>query len=334
MTNCLLYGATGYSGSRIARAARRAGLAPILAGRNPDSLRPLAKELGLPWRAAELSDTVALCDIFQDVAVVLNCAGPFVDTHRPVLDACLRSGSHYLDISGEVAVYESLAAQQAAALKANIMLMPGIGFDMVPGDCLALGLQQRLPDATELCVAYSIHGSVSRGTLRSMPSGNTVLLRRANALVADPAPQAKRFQFDLSDPQSRVDCQPLSFGDISIAWRSTGIANIRSYMHVSEQFQVMAMAAASGDIDALPAGPDDAELRAEKAYIAAEIRNAQGDCRRASMTLPHLYQATFDCASEILKRCVDGETRPGFQTPAGHFGSALIEQLGYDCQWE
>ena len=334
MTQCLIYGATGYSGSRIARAARLAGLTPILAGRNAETLRPLANELGLSWRVAELSDTQALSEIFKGVAVVLNCAGPFIDTHHAVLEACLQSGSHYLDISGEVDVYESLAAQQAAALQANIMLMPGVGFDMVPGDCLAQGLHQRLPDATELCVAYSIRGTVSRGTLRSMPTGDTVMVRKANALVAEPDPQAKRFQFDLSDCQSAVDCQPLSFGDISIAWRSTGIANIRSYMHVSEQFQAMAIAAASGDIDALPAGPSDAELREEKAYIAAEIRNAHGDCRRASMTLPHLYQATFDCASEILKRCVNGDTTPGFQTPAGQFGTALLEHLGYHCQWE
>jgi short subunit dehydrogenase-like uncharacterized protein len=63
----------------------------------------------------------------KDVAVVLCAAGPFSTTSRPVADACLRSRVHYLDITGEIDVFEALAARDAEAKARGIMLLPGVG---------------------------------------------------------------------------------------------------------------------------------------------------------------------------------------------------------------
>src|SRR5215813_11797080 len=105
----LLYGATGYSGRLIAGAAAELGMRPVLGGRDGTRLSALAETFGLEYRVASLSDSNRLDSVLRDVQVVLHAAGPFSATSRPVLDACMRTGTHYLDITGEVPVIEALA---------------------------------------------------------------------------------------------------------------------------------------------------------------------------------------------------------------------------------
>ena len=78
-----------------------------------------------------------------------------------MVDACLHTGTHYLDLTGEIPVYEAIASRDAEAKARGVMLLPGTGFDVVPTDCLALHLKQRLPSATRLSLAF--HGEGPAG---------------------------------------------------------------------------------------------------------------------------------------------------------------------------
>src|SRR5206468_1467866 len=120
----LLYGATGYTGKKIAQQAVRQGLRPILAGRG-DGVRRVAAELGLPARVFGLDDAAAVRTGLDGVHAVLHCAGPFSATAAPMIEACLATGAHYLDITGEIAVFEFAASRDADALKRGVVLCPG-----------------------------------------------------------------------------------------------------------------------------------------------------------------------------------------------------------------
>src|SRR5687768_8923152 len=144
----VLYGATGYTGRLIARLASTYDIRPILAGRNPDAVAALARELGFEHRVFSLDDDAALERALRGASAVLHCAGPFSLTSEPMANACLRTGVHYIDITGEIDVFEQLHARDAAARAAGMMLLPGAGFDVVPSDCLAAHLKRRLPSAT------------------------------------------------------------------------------------------------------------------------------------------------------------------------------------------
>ena len=152
----LIYGATGYTGKLIAKAASDRGARPILAGRNLDKVKRVAEPLGLSARAFDLGDPARIDAAIKDVSVVLCAAGPFSATSRPVADACLRNRVHYLDITGEIDVFEALAARDAEAKARGVMLLPGVGFDVVPSDCLAAHLKRRLPDANDLKLYLSL----------------------------------------------------------------------------------------------------------------------------------------------------------------------------------
>jgi short subunit dehydrogenase-like uncharacterized protein len=167
----LIYGAPGYTGRLIVARARAAGLRPILAGRDAAAVHTLAAAHRLEARIATLDAPATLDALLRGVTVVLHCAGPFSRTSAPMVAACLRTGVHYLDITGELQVFEAVAAQHDAAKRAGVMLMPGTGFDVVPSDCLAAHLHRRLPTATALALGFRALGGVSRGTALTMVEG-------------------------------------------------------------------------------------------------------------------------------------------------------------------
>src|SRR3954463_9446409 len=172
MSELLVYGANGYTGELIARRGVERGLRPVLAGRRAEALASLAAELGLEARTFSLEDPAAVDQGIAGAKVVLNCAGPFARTAEPLAGGCLRARAHYLDITGEVAVFAALAARDAEARAAGVMLLPGAGFDVVPTDCLAAHLHRRLPTAQALRLAFRPSGGLSRGRALT-PAGGT-----------------------------------------------------------------------------------------------------------------------------------------------------------------
>lgn len=188
-SNLLIYGSNGYTGALITRRAVKQGLRPIMGGRDPKLISPLATEFGLEYRCFGLDDPAAIDRALDDVTVVLNCAGPFSHTTKPIVDGCMRTGTNYLDITGEIGVLEALAARDNEAKSAGIMLLPAVGFDVVPSDCLAAHLKKRLPMATHLTLGIRALGKVSRGTSTTMVEGigRGGLIRRDGSLVQVPA---------------------------------------------------------------------------------------------------------------------------------------------------
>ena len=225
----LIYGSYGFTGNLIARLAVQRGLRPILAGRDPQRLARQAVELGLEHVAFSLDDRAAAHQALQNTFAVLHCAGPFVHTALPMAEACLRAGVHYLDITGEITVFEALAVRDAEAQAAGVMLLPGVGFDVVPTDCLAAHLKQRLPSATQLVLGIkTVGGRSSHGTMESaiesLPLGGKA--RRDGELVDVPLGTLTR-QIDFGrGPRPAV---AVPWGDVTTAWHSTSIPNIEVY---------------------------------------------------------------------------------------------------------
>ena len=161
----LLYGANGYTGTLIAKMANEFQLHTILCGRNEMALKTLSESVQSNYIIADLNDANTLDKALQDVPLVLHAAGPFKHTAQQMIEACLRTKTHYIDITGEILVYELAKKYDEAAKQAGIIIMPGVGFDVVPTDCMALFLKNKMPNATELKLAFaSIGGGVSHGT--------------------------------------------------------------------------------------------------------------------------------------------------------------------------
>ncbi len=220
MCRILIYGANGYTGELIVALAVAEGCQPLLAGRSLKKIESLAGRYKLPFRIFDLDDAKKIASNIADVAVVLNCAGPFTRTASAIAEACIQEGVHYLDITGEVEVFELLAAMGDRARSRGVMLMPGVGFDVVPSDCLAAHLKRRMPDAVSLTLAFQASGKPSHGTATTMVENlhRGGLVRRSGRLVAVPsAARVKEVDFGygqiktMSIPPPGVTCPPPGF---------------------------------------------------------------------------------------------------------------------------
>jgi short subunit dehydrogenase-like uncharacterized protein len=227
----MVYGATGYVGEHVAREATRSGTTAIVAGRYGAKLDGIAREMGLRHRVFGLDDPARIDRALQDVAVVLNCAGPFKNTAEPLVKACLRSRVHYLDITGEIPVFEALQGRDARAKARGVMLLPGVGFDVVPTDCLALHLKQRLPSATRLRLAFQSIGpaglppGTQRTAIELLHYGDRV---RRNGRLTTPKAAGRTISVDFGG--GAVEAQLVPWGDAFTAYYSTGIPNIEDYV--------------------------------------------------------------------------------------------------------
>lgn len=340
VTTILIYGATGYTGELVAAHALAQGLRPILAGRDATKIRRLAEPLGLDWRVAALDDAAALRDMLADVALVLHLAGPFSATSQPMVEACLATATHYVDISGEISVLEAVAARGVEAEAAGIMLLPGAGYDVVPSDCLAAHVAALLPGATRLKLSVAGFAGVSHGTAKTMVEALAfgTLARRGGRIVEVPA-QRGWADFGVG-PRRTV---ALAWGDVATAWHSTGIPDIDVFFEAPLALGVAtslvprlrrllghprAQRAMKASIAAVfPRGPSPARRASGRSIFVAEVL---ADGRRAASRLvtPEPYHLTMLTTVEIARRIAAGEAKPGYQTPSSAFGADFI--LGFE----
>jgi len=337
----MLYGAYGYSGQLIARAAIARGLRPVLAGRSRAPLEALAGELGLESRIAGLDSPAALAAALSGISVVLNCAGPFSATARPMLAACLAARAHYLDITGEIAVFELAASLDDEARAAGIAVCPGVGFDVVPTDCVALALKEALPGATQLALGFDNASPVSRGTARTIVEGLGAggMVRRDAVLLPVPLGfKDRRIDFGAGEKLAMT----IPWGDVSTAYRTTGIANIEVYVPISprglariRRLEYLRWALGSGPVQRVlkwrigrgVPGPDAPLRERTPTRVWGEARAADGTTRTARIVTANGYTVTAHASIGVVARLLEGTVPAGAITPARLMGSRYVEAL-------
>ncbi|HET6594021.1 MAG TPA: saccharopine dehydrogenase NADP-binding domain-containing protein [Anaerolineales bacterium] len=342
MKNFLIYGSYGYTGQLIVERALQQGLSPILAGRNEKKLRIQAEQHNLNCRAFALQDTAKLDSALLEVDAVLHCAGPFVHTFRQMAEACLRTKRHYVDISGEIPSFEALARMDTEAKQAGIMLLPGAGFDVVPSDCLAAHLKQRLPSARQYRLFLrGVGAGVSRGTAKSaienMHRQGTI--RRDGQLVQVPPAWNVR-ERDFGHGYTKV--VSVGWGDVSTAYYSTGIPNIETYLAFPEAaINILRFTRVIGPlmynrgtkrilkslVDLFLKPPREERRRNALAIFVGEVIGQKGERAVARLITPEGYTCTALTTIEIMKRILNEEWKPGFQTPSLAYGSNFILQF-------
>lgn len=342
MSNFVIYGSYGYTGQLIVQRALQMGLHPILAGRNEKRLRAQAEQYNLESRTFSLKEAEKLDAALLEVDAVLHCAGPFVHTFRQMAEACLRTKRHYVDISGEILGFEALVAMDGQAKEAGIMLLPGSGFDVVPSDCLAAHLKQRLPNATHFRLfVRGVGAGISRGTAKSAIENmhRQGMIRRDGRLIQVPPAWNVREQ-DFGRGYTKV--VSVSWGDVSTAYYSTGIPNIETYFAFPDIaisfmrsmrligpliYNRVAKNILKSLIHLYPQGPKEESRSSGRAILIGEVTSQNGGRASSKLITPEAYNCTALTTVEIMKRILHGETKNGFQTPSLVYGADFIRQF-------
>jgi short subunit dehydrogenase-like uncharacterized protein len=337
----MLYGANGFTGTLVAEEAVKRGHKPILAGRSAEKLRPLAERLNLEMIAVDLSDARALEDAVKKVSLVFHAAGPFVHTSEPMLKACLAAKASYVDITGELSVFERTLSLDARAKQLGIAFISGVGFDVIPSDCLAKYVASGVPEATSLEIAFAAVGSPSAGTaktmLEMMPRG--AFVRRNGALVPAPTPaesRVVRFQ------NGERTVMSIPWGDLVTAYHSTGIPNITTYIamppamvranRLLDPLLTRALElppvlrAAQKLVERVAKGPSEAEREKGRSLLWAKASDKRGNSKEAWLDTVEGYRLTAEggvrSVEQIFEKGVVGAT-----TPSAAFGADFVLEI-------
>lgn len=339
----LIYGANGYTGALIAEEAVRRGHRPRLGGRNRQAIEGLAGRLQTEAAPCDLHDATAVRAAVAGCEVVLHCAGPFSRTSRPMVEACLAEGAHYLDITGEIEVFSACHSRSAEGTARGISMVSGVGFDVVPTDAAAALLKEALPDATSLVLAFEASGGPSVGTAKTGVDGlaRGGRVRRGGALVAVPLGFKTRTFTRGGKPRTAMT---IPWGDVFTAYITTGIPDIEVYMAASPgtiasvrrlnwvrpllRFPLITRLL-QNRMAATVQAPSPEKRARTNAYIWGEATTA--DCRSRSIELetPNGYDLTVTAALGVVERLLDPESvrQPGYLTPSQLMGASYALSL-------
>jgi short subunit dehydrogenase-like uncharacterized protein len=319
MGRLMIYGATGYTGRMAAEHATAAGLNPVLAGRDAPRLATLAGELGIEHRPFTLDDPAAMDAALHGVSAVVNCAGPFMRTARPLMTAAIRSGVHYLDTAAELDSYHLAETLDEQARAAGVMLLPGSGGSVAMLGCLTAHAAGRVTDPQHVRIALHVAGSMSRGSAISASENLSaqVLERADGVLVSRDGDGTREFDFGAGP----VACTPATLPDLITIAHATSIPNIETFVYVSGD------AFPTGDLSDLPDGPNREQRDANRYQASVEVTAADGSTVRSVLDTVNGHTFTPMAAVEAARRVLAGEHQPGFNTPAGLFGTHFAETI-------
>ena len=345
----MIYGANGYTGQLIARHAVARGLKPTLAGRNHEAVTKLATQLGCPAVTFGLHQASQIAEYLKGFSAVLHCAGPFSQTARPMMDACLITGTDYLDITGEIEVILAAVSRSERAVHAGVALMPAVGFDVVPSDCLAALLAAKLPGAKVLQLAFTDTGGLSPGTAKTMveamPNGGRV---RIDGEIRHVPSAWKSMEIPFRD--GKKFAMTIPWGDVASAFYSTGIPNIEVYTAVPpnqvaqlRRFRFLLPLLGwkpiqrflQNRIGKKVKGPADDIRRNSRASLWGRVSDDQGTSVSATLMTMSGYELTAHTAVAALERVLEKKVPRGYSTASQAFGKDFILSFpNTDIAWE
>jgi short subunit dehydrogenase-like uncharacterized protein len=289
----------------------------------------------------DLRDNRALATALARVDLVFHAAGPFVHTSEPMIRACLAAGTHYVDITGEIPVFQNTFAHDRAAVERGIALISGVGFDVVATDCLAGHVANQVPNAIELEIAIAAPVRASAGTTKTMlelfPQGGRV--RREGQLAPQPWGTGARWIRFLDRERSAI---PIPWGDLETAFQTTGIPNITTYLALPKHLGClirwmaipgqMALAIKSvrrafqKAVEKTFHGPDAETHQSARSYVWARAADEQGNEAQAWLETLEAYQFTAVAGVRCVEKVSESQPK-GALTPALAFGPDFVLEI-------
>jgi short subunit dehydrogenase-like uncharacterized protein len=336
----MIYGAYGYTGRLVAALAVERGELPVLAGRNERRLRDLGEMFELEHRTFDLSDPAMVRRRLDGIDAVAHCAGPFSASSAPMVDACLATGTHYLDITGEIDVLEAVLSRGADARATGTVLVPGAGFEVAPSDCLAAMLARTMPDAVRLELAIKMGGGISPGTAKTaLESLGSPGRARTGGIIGPIPSDRRRRKVTFADGEATVFA--VGWGDVSTAWRSTGIGDVVVYAAlpgVVGAINSLALLAGPATrrglvqgtlkrvVSRLP-GPSAKARSESRGQIWGQVTGPDGNTLTGTITTLNVYDLTADSVVRLAPELAAGKVEPGAHTVSQAFGADFVREL-------
>ena len=307
-----VFGAYGHTGRFVVSELCKRGWTPILSGRDHAKLNAISDaHRGLEMRVATTSDPASLDHAISGAAAVINCAGPFVDTAAPLVEAALRSGIHYLDVAAEqpavLALFERFAE---AARNVGLVVAPAMGFYGGLGDLLATETMGGWAEADEICVAVALDSwQPTRGTrLTGQRNPGQHFIFSKNRLERADPPPGRLWNFPA--PFGPQDVEGLSLAETVLISRHVRTPEIRVYINVAPLTDIR-----NPDTPA-PSAVDESG-RSSQVFVMDAIARRGSETRRTVARGRDIYAITAPIVVEATERVVKGSVKATGVVAAG-----------------
>jgi hypothetical protein len=280
-----VYGATGHTGQFVVHEAQHRGLAVVAVGRSATRLHETFPS-AVPRRVAVLEDSFSLDQAFIGCAVVINCAGPFLDTAAPVARAALRAGCHYIDVTAEQASAQATFADfDAPARAVNRVVIPAAGFYGGLADLLASALASA-GDIDEITVAMALdRWWPTVGTRKTGERNKVPRVVVTNGRLAPLAPSVEVSDWAFSPPLGNQPMVELPFSEIITLAHHLKASAIRSLFNRSALDDIR-------DASTPPPTAVDGSGRSAQRFELAVRLVQDGIARRAGVRGQDIYAVT------------------------------------------
>jgi len=323
-----VFGAYGHTGRFIVAELRKRGWNLVLSGRDAGRLSALAAEYrDLEARPASVDSPEALDRALAGSSLIINCAGPFLDTAEPILAAALRSGSHYLDVTAEqasaAATYERF---DKSARDAGLIVIPAMGFYGGLADLLATTAVGEWAAADEIRIGIALDSW--RPTLGTRKTGQRNKARRliiANGGLVplpDPAPTDS---WKFPQPFGTQQVVELPFSETILIARHLHVSALHTYLNITPLKDLR-------DPATPPPAPADETGRSAQIFIVDVVVKNGSHTRRATARGRDIYAVTAPLVAEAAQRILGGSIQrrgvlaPGEVFDAPNFLRALAPQ--------
>lgn len=229
-----VYGATGHTGKFVIRELERRGCPTVLIGRNlatpADNGRRDARKV---WRRASCDDPDALDEALLGTSAVINCAGPFLDTAPALIEAALRAGIHYFDITAEQrSVRQSLATYHEEARERGIVVLPAMAFYGGLADLLAAAVTCEAKSVQRIEIGMALdYWHPTEGTRKTGDHNTARRLIVADGHLAPIPRPAPVLDWTFPEPFGLQEVVAVPLSEIITINRHIAARNVCSYMN-------------------------------------------------------------------------------------------------------
>ncbi|WP_311761252.1 saccharopine dehydrogenase family protein [Paracoccus broussonetiae] len=320
-----IFGAGGHTGRFVVAELKRRGITPVAVVRNKAKLaqeRVFGPEIDL--REAAIDDAASLNIAFANMAAVINCAGPFLDTAAPVAEAAIRAGAHYLDVTAEQpSAMATFEAFDEAAGAAGVLVLPAMGFYGGLGDLMVSAAMDDWVDVDDIRIGIALDSwHPTRGTRITGARNTAQRLVVSNGRLAPLVPAADDLTLNFPEPFGRQAVVALPFSEIPVITRHLRPKELHSFLNRTALSDVRAVDTPT------PKAADESGRSPQRFAINAVIRKGR-ETRRITATGRDIYAFSAPLICEAVVRLLDGRSRgsgaqaPGAVFDAGDFLNAL-----------
>ena len=301
----VVFGASGHTGSFVVSELARRGMLAILAGRNSEKLLAVQKTYpAFEVRVASVDDARSLDQALLGASLVINCAGPFLDTAAPLIDAAIRARIHYLDVTAEQAV--ALAAFgkfSDAARKAGVLILPAMAFYGALADLLAMAAMRNWATADEIQIAVALDGwKPTRGTRltgQRNPGRRSMFSNNRLSFVEEPA---ARVRWAFPSPFGDQEVTPFPLAETVIISRHLCVPEIHAYINLRP------LADLHNPTTPAPTPADERRRSTQEFLMDVRVRSGKEE-RRAIAAGRDIYAVTAPIVVEAAASILAGDTR-------------------------